>query len=59
MSDTIKMRFKTNKQDGILLFADGNQGDYLTLELLDGSLWLNIDLGNYSVDVGNVFVTFE
>ena len=43
--DVIKLRFRTNEANGLILFADGNQGDYIILELLRGRLYLNIDLG--------------
>ena len=39
------MRFKTNQADGLLLYADGNQGDYYILELMRGRLYFHIDLG--------------
>lgn len=43
--DVIKLRFRTNEANGVILFADGNQGDYIVLELLRGRLYLNMDLG--------------
>ena len=43
--DYIRLRFKTNTADGLLVFADGNQGDYIILELVRGRLYLNLDLG--------------
>ncbi|XP_060068811.1 neurexin-4-like [Ylistrum balloti] len=46
IEDNIKLRFKTNKQDGVILFADGNQGDYLSLELVGGTLYFHLDLGS-------------
>ena len=39
------MRFRTNEADGLLLFADGNQGDYLIMSLVRGELYLHLDLG--------------
>lgn len=47
-SDLLKLRFRTSIADGLLFFADGNQGDYLVLEMLRGRLYLNIDLGKKS-----------
>ena len=44
--DLIKLRFRTNQADGLLFFADSNQGDYVVLEMVHGKLYLNIDLGN-------------
>jgi len=43
--DYIRLRFKTNTADGLLVFAAGNQGDYIILELVRGRLYLNLDLG--------------
>jgi len=43
--DYIRLRFKTNTADGLLVFADGNQGDYIILEMVRGRLYLNLDLG--------------
>lgn len=44
-TDLILMRFRTTEQDGILLYADGNQGDFLAVELKRGYLHFTIDLG--------------
>ena len=44
-SDMIKLRFRTNNADGLMFFADGNQGDYIAIEMVRGRLYLNIDLG--------------
>ncbi len=44
-SDNLKLRFRTNHADGLLFFADSNQGDYLVLEMLKGRLYFHIDLG--------------
>jgi len=46
-TDLILMRFRTTKQDGVLLYADGNQGDFLAIELKRGYLHFTIDLGMY------------
>jgi len=43
--DYIRLRFKTNTADGLLVFADGNQGDYIILEMVRGRMFLNLDLG--------------
>ena len=43
--DLITMRFRTTKQDGVLFYADGNQGDFIALELRRGYLHFRIDLG--------------
>ena len=44
-TDHLKMRFRTNQADGLLFFADSNQGDYVILEMLRGKLYLHMDLG--------------
>ena len=43
--DHLKMRFRTSVADGLLFFADGNQGDYVILEMLRGRLFVHYDLG--------------
>lgn len=43
--DHVKLRFRTSQPDGLVLFADGNQGDYFILEMVGGKLYLHIDLG--------------
>lgn len=48
-TDLILMRFRTTKQDGVLLYADGNQGDFLAVELKRGYLHFTIDLGMSSL----------
>lgn len=44
-ADMIIMRFRTTFQDGVLFYADGNQGDYIAIELKRGYLHFKIDLG--------------
>lgn len=46
LKDVISLRFKTSKGDGLLLHGEGQQGDYLTLELRRAKLLLQINLGN-------------
>ena len=46
-TDLLKLRFKTTQADGLLFYADGNQGDYLILEMIRGKLYLNYDLGGF------------
>jgi len=43
--DYIRLRFKTNQANGLLIFAAGNQGDYIVLEMIRGQLFVNLDLG--------------
>ena len=44
-ADHINIRFRSNRADGLLLYADGNQGDYVAIEMVRGKLYLHIDLG--------------
>lgn len=53
LKDNILLRFKTSKGDGLLLHGEGQQGDYLTLELRRAKLLLQINLGN--VDLNRYF----
>lgn len=46
--DLIKLRFKASNQNGVLLYADGNQGDFVALQLHRGNLLFSIDLGKSS-----------
>lgn len=46
LKDVISLKFKTTKGDGILLHGEGQQGDYITLELQRAKLLLQINLGN-------------
>jgi len=43
--DLIRFRFKTNRENGVLLYARGTQEDYLALQLVENRLLLNINLG--------------
>ena len=45
LKDLISLKFKTTKGDGVLLHGEGQQGDYLSLELKRAKLWLQINLG--------------
>ncbi|XP_077993034.1 contactin-associated protein-like 2 isoform X2 [Glandiceps talaboti] len=47
-NNEIKFRLKTNRPDGVILAGSGTQTDYIVLELVDGYLFLNIDLGSSS-----------
>ena len=49
LNDYIRLRFRTNDPDGLLLFADSNQGDYIILELIRGRLYINMDIGKISI----------
>lgn len=46
LKDVISLKFKTMQSDGILLHREGQNGDYITLELIKGRLSLLVNLGN-------------
>lgn len=46
LKDVISLKFKTMQSDGILLHREGQNGDYITLELIKGRLSLLVYLGN-------------
>ncbi|KAL2097006.1 hypothetical protein ACEWY4_006213 [Coilia grayii] len=46
LKDLISLKFRTTKGDGVLLHGEGQQGDYITLELKRAKLWLQINLGS-------------
>nr|XP_006007056.1 PREDICTED: contactin-associated protein-like 4 [Latimeria chalumnae] len=46
VKDTISLKFKTLQSVGILLHGEGQEGDYITLELMKGKLSLLISLGD-------------
>lgn len=45
--DLLEMRFKSSKPNGVLMYASGNQGDLMMLEMSRGYLKFKIDLGEY------------
>lgn len=45
LKDVIALKFKTGESDGVILHGEGQQGDYITLELRKGKLLLQINLG--------------
>ncbi|XP_013388250.1 neurexin-4 [Lingula anatina] len=50
--DSLYMRFRTTEPDGLLLFAEDNQGDYIIVELVRGHLRFSIDLGTIATQTG-------
>ncbi|KAM4691876.1 contactin-associated protein 1 [Rhinophrynus dorsalis] len=46
IKDNISFNFKTLEKDGILMHAEGSQGDYITLELQKARLIFRMSLGN-------------
>ncbi|XP_051894738.1 contactin-associated protein 1 [Pristis pectinata] len=47
--DSISFNFKTWIKDGLLLHSEGEQGDYITVELKQAKLLFHINLGSSSV----------
>ncbi|XP_067117078.1 contactin-associated protein-like 5 [Osmerus mordax] len=63
VKDRISLKFKSQGADGVLVHGAGQRGDYLTLELHQGTLVLHLNLddeklypgsGNLSVSVGSL-----
>lgn len=54
--DRLKLRFRTTQADGLVFYADGNQGDYVVLELVNGKLYFHIDLGTSPHEIMQYFV---
>lgn len=50
IKDVIALRFKTSDSDGVILHGEGQQGDYITLELRKAKLLLQINLGGTHKD---------
>lgn len=53
IKDVIALRFKTSESDGVILHGEGQQGDYITLELRKAKLLLQINLGGQHKHVRN------
>lgn len=46
--DMLGFNFKTMEREGLLMYAEGAQGDYISVELQQARLVLNISLGEDS-----------
>lgn len=46
VKDVISLKFRTMAGDGVLLHGEGQQGDYISLELHRARLQLRINLGS-------------
>ncbi|XP_047424668.1 contactin-associated protein-like 2a isoform X2 [Mugil cephalus] len=59
IKDVIALRFKTSESEGVILHGEGQQGDYITLELRKARLLLQINLGSnqYGSILGHTSVT--
>uniref|UniRef100_A0A8C3AFT8 Contactin associated protein 2b n=1 Tax=Cyclopterus lumpus TaxID=8103 RepID=A0A8C3AFT8_CYCLU len=59
VKDVISLKFRTTAGDGVLLHGEGQQGDYISLELRRATLQLSINLGSnqYGSIQGHTYVT--
>lgn len=46
LKDIISLKFKTSENEGIIFHGEGQQGDYITLEIKKAKLILRVNLGN-------------
>lgn len=46
LKDVISLKFRTSSGNGVLLHGEGQQGDYISLELRRARLQLSINLGS-------------
>ncbi|XP_009953312.1 PREDICTED: contactin-associated protein-like 2, partial [Leptosomus discolor] len=53
LKDVISLKFKTSESEGVIFHGEGQQGDYITLELKKGKLVLNLNLG--SNQLGSIY----
>lgn len=53
LKDVIALKFKTSESEGVILHGEGQQGDYITLELRRGRLLLQINLGKSDMEACN------
>lgn len=47
VKDIISLKFRTTSGNGVLLHGEGQQGDYISLELRRARLQLSINLGSF------------
>ncbi|MBN3305013.1 CNTP2 protein, partial [Amia calva] len=53
LKDVIALKFKTSESEGVIFHGEGQQGDYITLELKNAKLVLQLNLG--SNQYGSIF----
>lgn len=51
VKDVISLKFRTTAGDGVLLHGEGQQGDYISLELCRARLKLSINLGSLALSL--------
>ncbi|XP_074137802.1 contactin-associated protein-like 4 isoform X2 [Sminthopsis crassicaudata] len=56
LKDVMSFKFKTIESDGILLHRKGQNGDYITLELIKGKLFLFINSGDTKMHSTNSLI---
>ena len=51
MKGQVSFSFRTNEPDAVIMYAKGAEGmsDFFAFELLDGYLWLVLDLGSGAI----------
>lgn len=47
LKDVIALKFKTSESEGVILHGEGQQGDYITLELKKAKLVFSLNLGMF------------
>ncbi|XP_039609246.1 contactin-associated protein-like 2a [Polypterus senegalus] len=59
LKDVISLKFKTSESEGVIFHGEGQQGDYITLELKKAKLTLQLNLGSnqYGSIYGHTSVT--
>lgn len=57
IKDVIALRFKTSESEGVILHGEGQQGDYITLELRKAKLLLQINLGKFQIQIPKKILT--
>ncbi|MGH0151764.1 UNVERIFIED_CONTAM: hypothetical protein FKN15_047198 [Acipenser sinensis] len=50
LKDVIALKFKTSESEGVIFHGEGQQGDYITLELKKATLVLQLNLGSNQYD---------
>lgn len=50
-SGSLNLKFRTNESNAVLLYNSGIEGDFFALELLDGHIFLLLNLGSDTVKV--------
>lgn len=54
-NESIRFRFRTKESHGLILYGDDGQGDYITIELINGRLRVGLDLGFSEAGMNSVY----